>query len=227
MWLDEEAKMGLILSVYYKFFGLRGSFWWFFAKNLENIKNHRLNYRLFGKLLFKQTNPLSTNSRYYQLQWPPWGGVIQKAHTTKCLDKKCHWHGAPKDLYKKTSLTGGPNRQWCWIWSLRVNKYHPPTYTPPHWLHILPPSLHFTSHFRWGMCWILTLATALLCWLFLPGMQHKMSHRWGPDRGRGSQNCSGRTQGSWKPSLPALFSSLKFVCMWINIADQFYLYFIS
>ena len=46
MWLDEEAKMGLILSVFHKFFVLCGSSWWLCVKNLENIKN----YWLFGKI---------------------------------------------------------------------------------------------------------------------------------------------------------------------------------
>ena len=50
MWLDEEAKMGLSLSVYCKFFVLRGSSWWLCAKNLQNFQSYRLNYRLFGKL---------------------------------------------------------------------------------------------------------------------------------------------------------------------------------
>ena len=50
MWLDEEAKMGLILYVYHKFFALCGSSGWLCVKNLENVKNYRLNYRLFGKV---------------------------------------------------------------------------------------------------------------------------------------------------------------------------------
>ena len=47
---DEEAKMGLGLYVYYKFSVLRVSSWWLCAKNLQNLQNDRLNYRLFGKL---------------------------------------------------------------------------------------------------------------------------------------------------------------------------------
>ena len=50
MWHDEEAKMGLSLYVYYKFSVLRVSSWWLCAKNLQNLQNYRLNYRLFGKL---------------------------------------------------------------------------------------------------------------------------------------------------------------------------------
>ena len=50
MWHDEKAKMGLSLYVYYKFAVLSGSYWWLCAKNLQNIQNYRLNYRLFGKL---------------------------------------------------------------------------------------------------------------------------------------------------------------------------------
>jgi len=74
MWLgeDEEAKMGLILSRYL-FITYSLSSWFIFvfvvhldgAKNVENIKDYRLNYRLF-----KQKNQLSTNSRYYRLRWP-------------------------------------------------------------------------------------------------------------------------------------------------------------
>ena len=50
MWHDEKAKMGLSLYVYYKFAVLSGSYWWLCSKNLQNIQNYRLNYRLFGKL---------------------------------------------------------------------------------------------------------------------------------------------------------------------------------
>ena len=50
MWHDEEAKMGLSLYVYYKFSVLRVSSWWLCAKNLQNLQNYRLNYRLFGKV---------------------------------------------------------------------------------------------------------------------------------------------------------------------------------
>jgi len=70
MWLGEEAKMGLILSVYYIFFvfvvHLDG------AKKLENIGRLSSKLSTIWQIIdyLSKNNRLSTNSRYYRLRWP-------------------------------------------------------------------------------------------------------------------------------------------------------------